>query len=197
MSNLRLIRLVIALCALAAGLSGFGNAVTPPGTVVMSNLENPRHLAFGPEGGLYVAEAGHGGDGPCIFIRGENQCAGSSGRSQCSGVESTSVSSRACLPMHRTAAPGDRTSRGLAPRARQRVRHRRSRRGRRSDRLPGNHGRWLRPHRCFQAEWRLAVPRRPRRLRGGAQPRFEPGPGKQSLWDPRWSGRSVGRGLRR
>ena len=79
MSNLRLIGLVIALCALAAGLSGVGNAVTPPGTVVMSNLENPRHLAFGPEGGLYVAEAGHGGAGPCIFIRGENQCAGPSG----------------------------------------------------------------------------------------------------------------------
>ena len=79
MSKLRLIGLVIALCALAAGLTGFGNAVTPPGTVVMSNLENPRHLAFGPEGGLYVAEAGHGGAGPCIFIRGENQCAGPSG----------------------------------------------------------------------------------------------------------------------
>jgi hypothetical protein len=45
----------------------------------MSNLDNPRHLAFGPEGGLYVAEAGHGGAGPCIFIRGANQCAGPSG----------------------------------------------------------------------------------------------------------------------
>jgi len=79
MRKLRLIGLVIALCALAAVLSGGGNAVTPAGTVVMSNLENPRHLAFGPEGGLYVAEAGHGGAGPCIFLRGENQCAGPSG----------------------------------------------------------------------------------------------------------------------
>lgn len=38
-------------------------------TVVMSGLDNPRGLAFGPEGGLYVAEAGRGGDGPTIEIR--------------------------------------------------------------------------------------------------------------------------------
>ncbi|HSE37846.1 MAG TPA: ScyD/ScyE family protein [Blastocatellia bacterium] len=48
-------------------------------TQVMSGLDNPRHLAFGPEGALYVAEAGRGGTGPCLFIRGQNQCAGSSG----------------------------------------------------------------------------------------------------------------------
>jgi hypothetical protein len=48
-------------------------------TQVMSGLDNPRHLAFGPEGGLYVAEAGRGGSGPCLFIRGATQCAGSTG----------------------------------------------------------------------------------------------------------------------
>ena len=48
-------------------------------TQVMSGLDNPRHLAFGPEGALYIAEAGRGGSGPCLFIRGQNQCAGSSG----------------------------------------------------------------------------------------------------------------------
>jgi sugar lactone lactonase YvrE len=69
MRKLRLAGVVIALCALATALTGVGGAVTPPGTVVMSNLDNPRHLAFGPEGGLYVAEAG----------RGETRCAGSSG----------------------------------------------------------------------------------------------------------------------
>jgi hypothetical protein len=79
MRKLRLVGLVIGLCALATALTGVGGAVTPPGTVVMSNLDNPRHLAFGPEGGLYVAEAGHGGSGPCIFIRGQTQCAGPSG----------------------------------------------------------------------------------------------------------------------
>ena len=70
---------MVALCALSTGFIEGGGAVTPPGTVVMSNLENPRHLAFGPEGGLYVAESGHGGAGPCIFLRGETQCAGPSG----------------------------------------------------------------------------------------------------------------------
>jgi hypothetical protein len=38
-------------------------------TVVMSGLDNPRGLAFGPEGGLYVAEAGRGGDGPSFELR--------------------------------------------------------------------------------------------------------------------------------
>jgi hypothetical protein len=33
-------------------------------TVVMSGLDNPRGLAIGPEGALYVAEAGRGGPGP-------------------------------------------------------------------------------------------------------------------------------------
>lgn len=34
--------------------------------VIATGLLNPRGLAFGPEGALYVAEAGRGGSGPCI-----------------------------------------------------------------------------------------------------------------------------------
>ena len=34
----------------------------------MSGLSSPRDVAFGPDGGLYVAEAGRGGDGPSLFI---------------------------------------------------------------------------------------------------------------------------------
>ena len=36
-------------------------------SVVMSNLDSPRGLAWGPEGALYVVEAGNGTvNGPCI-----------------------------------------------------------------------------------------------------------------------------------
>jgi hypothetical protein len=35
---------------------------------VMSGLSSPRGLAFGPDGGLYVAEAGSGGNGPSIVL---------------------------------------------------------------------------------------------------------------------------------
>src|SRR5438477_8640709 len=62
------------LCVLAASASA---ATT---TVVMSGLDNPRGLAFGPEGALYVAEAGRGGSGPCAVLRGAVQsCYGATG----------------------------------------------------------------------------------------------------------------------
>src|SRR5215210_5873423 len=35
--------------------------------VIAHGLNNPRGLNFGPEGGLYAAEAGSGGAGPCII----------------------------------------------------------------------------------------------------------------------------------
>jgi hypothetical protein len=37
-------------------------------TEVMSGLVTPRGLAFGPDGGLYVAEAGSGGGGPSVVL---------------------------------------------------------------------------------------------------------------------------------
>jgi hypothetical protein len=54
--------LVVAL----ASATGAGATTT---SVVMSGLDNPRGLAFGPEGALYVAEAGRGGQAPCILLR--------------------------------------------------------------------------------------------------------------------------------
>ena len=50
-------------------------------TVVMSGLDNPRGLAFAPNGALYVTEAGRGGNGPCVVnpTTGETRCFGMSG----------------------------------------------------------------------------------------------------------------------
>lgn len=37
------------------------------GLTIASGLSNPRGIAFGPNGALYVAEGGRGGPGPCIL----------------------------------------------------------------------------------------------------------------------------------
>jgi hypothetical protein len=49
--------------------------------VIASGLDNPRGLAFGPAGALYVVEAGRGGDGPCTDyeLYGNIECFGFSG----------------------------------------------------------------------------------------------------------------------
>jgi len=61
-----------------AWLTLAGTAVAQ--TVVMSGLDNPRGLAFAPNGALYVAEAGRVGDGPCaVNTPGETRCFGASG----------------------------------------------------------------------------------------------------------------------
>lgn len=48
-------------------------------TTVMSGLYNPRGMALSPWGALYVTEAGNGGAGPCVTMRGQPRCYGPSG----------------------------------------------------------------------------------------------------------------------
>ena len=62
--NRRLIAPLLTVLALA--LAGAGAAGAATTRVVMSGLDNPRGLAIGPLGALYVAEAGRGGAGPCF-----------------------------------------------------------------------------------------------------------------------------------
>ena len=52
----------LLLTAMAAGVDRVAIADPPQATVVATGLNDPRGLAFGPKGHLYVAEAGTGGD---------------------------------------------------------------------------------------------------------------------------------------
>ena len=69
--------LLAAVSALAVAV---GAQAAPP-QPVMTGLDNPRGLAFGPEGGLYVAEAGRGGPGVCVPLAegGGTRCYGATG----------------------------------------------------------------------------------------------------------------------
>lgn len=57
-------------------------AASSPFTVVATNLDNPRQMSFGPDGALYVAEAGHGGKGACVTDprSGDKMCVGLTGK---------------------------------------------------------------------------------------------------------------------
>jgi hypothetical protein len=61
--------LVALLSSIAAGPTATSaSAATYAITEVMSGLITPRGLAFGPDGALYVAEAGSGGSGPSVVL---------------------------------------------------------------------------------------------------------------------------------
>ncbi|MEO8850693.1 MAG: ScyD/ScyE family protein [Allobranchiibius sp.] len=68
----------------AKGIPGGANPSNgkPAYPVIAKGLDNPRQLAFAGNGDLYVAESGHGGNGPCIpspDTPGLDSCFGTSG----------------------------------------------------------------------------------------------------------------------
>jgi hypothetical protein len=70
---------VMLLAAVVAAPVAQAHGGGPPVQTIATGLDSPRHLAFGPWGDLYVAEAGRGGSGPC-FTGGEGPaCMGDSG----------------------------------------------------------------------------------------------------------------------
>jgi hypothetical protein len=70
----------VLLATVVAALTVSGAATATTVTTIMTGLDNPRGLAFGPEGALYAVEAGRGGSGPpCRIQRGITQCYGATG----------------------------------------------------------------------------------------------------------------------
>jgi hypothetical protein len=77
-----LILTLVANRSMAAAGSAFVGFPCPSNaalTCVMKQLDGVRGLVFGPEGALYVAEAGHGGSGPCGTESGVRVCYGPTG----------------------------------------------------------------------------------------------------------------------
>jgi len=77
---------LVALFGAALTALSFGSrvetvsAANPEATaVIAAGLNNPRGLNFGPEGALYVAEAGSGGAGPCAPGPEGTRCYGATG----------------------------------------------------------------------------------------------------------------------
>jgi hypothetical protein len=73
---------VFALTVAVMGLAARPAAAATSWTVVTGGLDNPRHLAFAPNGKLYVAEAGSGGPN-CVSGGGPDggeSCMGTSSR---------------------------------------------------------------------------------------------------------------------
>ncbi|WP_109472710.1 ScyD/ScyE family protein [Ornithinimicrobium cavernae] len=56
-----------AVCLATTALASAAAADDPGGTVVASGLDSPRHLTVAPNGDLYIAEAGSGGD-DCVVL---------------------------------------------------------------------------------------------------------------------------------
>lgn len=82
-------------------------------TCVMKQLDGVRGLVFGPEGALYVAEAGRGGNGPCGTQSGSRVCYGPTGAITrlWGGIQERVVTGLPSLAVNDPSTPG-RTGQG-------------------------------------------------------------------------------------
>jgi hypothetical protein len=69
----------VLLWALPTAVSARPVPASGAGTVIAKGLNNPRGLAIGPDGSIYVAEAGSGGKGPCVKGESGPACFGLTG----------------------------------------------------------------------------------------------------------------------
>lgn len=107
---------ILAVFVVAAALMAPLGAVesASPMTVVASGLNNPRGLTFGSDGGLYIAEAGYGGEGPCFTTPEGEVCYGPSGGVSrvLSGVQERLVSDMVSFAQ---SAPGEEGHNAIGP----------------------------------------------------------------------------------
>jgi len=71
--------LALGAATLVAGPTSSAAPAPPSPRSVAHGLNSPRLLSFGPDGALYVAEAGTGGSGPCVTGDTGPVCFGSTG----------------------------------------------------------------------------------------------------------------------
>jgi hypothetical protein len=108
-------RLIAALVVIPLALSTAPNTqVQAQATmqVIASGLDNPRGLAFGPDGALYVAEAGRGGAGPPCHVSAElgTRCYGPTGA--VTRITGIGVHSRVLTGLPSIAPAGGNTAQG-------------------------------------------------------------------------------------
>lgn len=70
---------VVGIMAYLIWISIEAQAAHPSYETIATGLNNPRGIAFGPDGALYIAEAGIGGIGPCLVTDEGTYCYGPSG----------------------------------------------------------------------------------------------------------------------